>query len=288
MLAYQSGQLVNLPGGLTVPRFFGTIEFSEKMVGLWLEDIVDEVGPNWPLKQYGLVARHLGQFNGTFLAKQERPLWPWLSQNWIRQHVSGAESKFAQLSHSLDQPLTRRWFIDDDADDILRLWEERALFLDALDRLPQTFLHRDAVRRNLFAKQTADGNSQTVAIDWAFVGIGAIGEEIAALVQATLCFSEVDIAEAHKLDKIVFDGYLEGLVEAGWRDDPRLARLGCTAGSLLVFGLGHGLFQFDKTLFPWYEQAFGRPIDEIMGLFAALNHFVLELADEARTLLAAA
>ncbi len=32
VLAYQSGRLTDLPGGLTSPRFWGTHEFSEKVV----------------------------------------------------------------------------------------------------------------------------------------------------------------------------------------------------------------------------------------------------------------
>ena len=130
-----------------------------------------------------------------------------------------------------------------------------------------------------------EGHPQSGPLTLRWLGWG-IGEELAALVLATVVFSDVDIADAHRLDKIVFDGYLEGLAEAGWHGDPRLARLGYTASSPLIFGLGHGLFQFDSTLFAWYEQAFGRPIDEIMGLFAESNHFLLELADEARRLLA--
>ena len=44
VLAYQSGRLSDLTGGLAAPRFFGSIEFSEKVVGLWLEDMIDVVG----------------------------------------------------------------------------------------------------------------------------------------------------------------------------------------------------------------------------------------------------
>ena len=126
-----------------------------------------------------------------------------------------------------------------------------------------------------------------MTVDWAFAGIGAVGEELASLVQGTLCFSKVNIAEARKFGKVVFEGYLAGLDDAGWRGDPRLVRIGYTVGSILTFGLGYGLFQLDKSLYPWYEQAFGRPIDEIMGLFAEQNRYLLELADETRNMLAA-
>ncbi len=283
--AYQSGQLENLPGNIAAPQYFDTITFGEKVAGLWLEELVDAVGPHWPLEQYGIVALHLGQFNGTYLVKQELPSWSWLSRGWVRKIISAGSPRLFHLSQSLDHPLTRRWFIDDDAKGMLRIWEEQSLFLDTLDHLPQTLVHRDAHRDNLFVRRTGDGIDQTVLVDWAFTGIGAIGEELAYLVEGTLCFSKVDVAQIHEFDNIVFNNYLEGLAEVGWRGDPRLVRLGYILASVLVYGLGYGLFQFDENLFPWYERAFGRPIDEIMDLFAAQNHFLLELADEAKTLM---
>ncbi|MBV7335121.1 phosphotransferase [Chloroflexi bacterium TSY] len=288
VLAYQSGQLADLPGSLAAPRFLGITEFFEKVVGLWLEELVDDVGLNWPLEHYGLVARHLGQFNGTFLANQELPCWPWLLRDRLQHLVHGKQAgrKFDQLRASLGEPQTHRWFINkDDANSMLQLWEERGPLLDALYRLPQTVVHGDAFRRNLFARRTQDGHDETVAVDWTFVGMGAIGLELASLVQGTLFFSEVDVAQARTLDRIVFEGYLTGLSEAGWHGDPRQVRLGYTASSAMIFGLGYSAFKLNQDVYPWLEQAFGLPIDQFMDLGAELNRFFLELADEARTLL---
>lgn len=289
VLAYQSGQLTDLPGGLASPRFFGGHEFSDKVVGLWLEDIADAVGSNWPLEQYGLVARHLGQFNGAYLGKQGLPAWPWLSQKWLRAHVALQSASSAdRFSQTLDDPTVRRWFIDGDARRTLRLWEEREMFLDALDHLPQTLLHYDAFRRNLFARHEENGREQTVAVDWTYVGIGAIGEELVSLVHASLSFSEVAMAAAKQLEKICYEGYLEGLKEAGWQGDSRLVRLGYTAGSAMCFGIGYlGLEPPPEDFYPWIEQNLGLSINEAMVLWAELRHFLLELADEARTLMAA-
>lgn len=287
VLAYQSGQLADLPGGLATPRYFGTIEFSPTVIGLWLEDLVDAVGAKWLLEQYGMVARHLGQFNGAFLAQTNLPSWPWLHRDRFQELARGvpAGAKFDQLRQSLDRPQTQRWFLaEDDMHGMLQLWDERVRYIDALNRLPQTLVHGDAFRRNLFARRATDGIMQTVAIDWTFVGIGPIGMELASLVQGSLFFSEVDVAEAYDLDQVVFDGYIAGLADAGWHGDPRQARLGYTASSAMIFGLGYGAFKLNESNYPWLEQAFGLPIDEFMALGAALNRFFLTLADEARTL----
>ena len=196
VLAYQSGRLTELPGGLTSPRFFGTHEFSEKVIGLWLEDIANKVGSKWPLEYYGTVARHLGQFNGAFLTGRDLPPWSWLSHDWLRALVAENAPSAARFSQTVDEPNVRRFYMDGDARRTLRLWEEREQYFAALDRLPQTLLHRDAFRRNLFIRFDAAGNEQIVAVDWAFTGIGAVAEEIVSLVHGSLCFSEVSMAEA--------------------------------------------------------------------------------------------
>jgi hypothetical protein len=288
VLAYQSGRLADLPGGLAAPRFLGTHEFSETVVGLWLEDISDEVGAKWPLEYYGVVARHLGQFNGAFLVERELPAWPWLSHDWLRALVEENATPGAdRFRQTLDEPDLRRWFIDDDARRVFSLWEQRELYFDALNRLPQTLLHRDAFRRNLFVRHDVEGSEQIVAVDWTYVGIGAVGEDLGALIHASLSFSEVSMAEARALETICFEGYLKGLRDAGWHGDPRLVRLGYAAGAAMCFGIGYvGLELPPEDAYPWIEQAFGLPIDEFRILVAELRRFELDLADEARTLMA--
>ncbi len=285
VLAYQSGKLADLPDGLVAPQFFGTYSFSENTVGLWLEDIVDGVG-DWSLKNYGTVARHLGQFNGAFLVASELPTWSWLSQDWLRAKVNTSEATMDRIRQALGQPVIDRWFRDNDVERMLRFWGERAIFHDALDRLPQTLLHRDAFRRNLFIRQNSAGTNETVAVDWTYVGMGAVGEELTSMIFATLAFSEITTAEARDLDSIVFAAYLEGLADSGWEGDPSLVRLGYAAGSALCFGLGYLWFDPPQTAIPWLEQAFGRPFPELIELSTEIKHFTLDLADEARTLIA--
>jgi Phosphotransferase enzyme family len=289
MLAYQSGRLKHLPGNLVAPQCFGIIERSDREVWLWLEDIADAIGAKWPLEQYNLVARHLGQFNGAYL-HGELPSDPWLSRGWLRALVYRAEPNMAQLSRSRDHPLLRRLYSDQLINRIFALWADRERLLDALDRLPQTFCHRDAFRRNLFMRRREDGHTQTVAIDWAFAGIGAIGEELGPLVHASLVYSEIEFSAAQALDNTVFNGYLTGLEDAGWRSDPRLVRFGYTAASALCIIIGYQIgygqpLILDEGGHPWLEQAFGKPIMSLMDLWADTTRFCLDLTDEATTLL---
>jgi hypothetical protein len=286
--AYQSGWLDDLPGGLVAPRSFGVVDHPDGACWIWLEDVTDQIGSHWPLEHYGVVARHAGQLNGVYLVDRPLPSWPWLSSGWWRKYIAESAAAIPLIRDSLDHPLVRRGWPGDASERFFRLWEERDLFLDALDRLPQTLCHLDLFRRNLFARKTADGDDQTVAIDWSYAGRGAIGQELVPLVLAGVAFNEVDLAEAQALEAIVFDGYLKGLGDAGWRGDPRQVRLGYTAASLRYrfAELGHAMsLILDESRHPWAEQVFGRPMEEVEDHWAEVGNLVDSLTDEARELM---
>ena len=288
-LAYQSGVLNDLSGSLVAARCFDVVKREEGVYWVWLEEIVDGKGTEWSLDQYGVAAQHLGQFNGTYLTTEPQPSWPWLSRDWVRNIIEPNASAIAQLEDVLDHPLVSRRYPADVAAGTFRLWEEREIFLAALDRLPQTFCHLDAWNRNLFIRQDGNGREQTVAIDWAFTGLGAIGEEIGPLIQTRNAFVQ---AEAQALDAIAYSGYLDGLRDAGWEGDPQSVRFGYTASSALRYGLGFiaggldTLLNFDESKAVYIKQTFdGRTIEEVADLWAGFMRKLLDLADEARELL---
>jgi hypothetical protein len=269
--AYQSGLLHDLPGGIAAPRCYGVVEWGEDTCWLWLEEVEDRFG-EWPIEQYGVVARHLGQFNGAYLAGRPLPAAPWLSKGWMRSYIERAAPMFGRLRGSLDHPLIRRLLPGAAADELLACWEDRERYLSALERLPRTFCHLDAFRRNLFARHAPDGHEETVAVDWSYSGVGAIGEELVPLVGATLAFFEVKADRAQELEQIVFEGYLRGLRDAGWDGEPRLARVGYVAGLNIRYtlgGLGEALaVVFDERHHAGFERALGRPIGEVMDMYA--------------------
>ena len=286
-LAYQSGVLDNLPGALAAPRCLGVIEPEENEIWMWLEEIIDESGKKWSLENYGRAARHFGQFNGSYLTGTAIPSLPWVSRNWLRGWVSGAPTEaFNLLRRSLDHPLVARLFPNDNLQRLLQVQDEWEMFFKAIERLPQTFCHLDAFRRNLFASYSPEGDARTVAIDWAFTGQGAVGEEIAPLVAASLFFFEVDMSDDHELDQVVFQSYLDGLSDAGWHDDPRMVRLGYVVATTLRYTVPFSLsFLIDESRHAGLEQFFGRSIEEMMVCWSKLTVFQLDLADEAKVLL---
>jgi hypothetical protein len=286
--AYQSGWLADLPGGLAAPRCFGVLDHPDGTCWMWLEEIQDMFASPWPLEHYGIVARHLGHFNGAYLADQPLPGWSWLSSDWLRRYVEQSAPAIEPLRKAQASPWGRRWLPEEDSDRFFRLWEERERFLDALDRLPQTICHFDVFRRNLFARKTAAGDEQTVVIDWAFVGRGPIGADLNPLVWMGIALGGVGMGKLHDLEEIVFEGYLEGLREAGWQADPQQVRLGYTAASVryLFPELGRWLaFILDESLHAAAEQEIGYPMGDVFDTFALMRRLLFSKLDEARDLM---
>ena len=291
VLAYQSGILEDLPGGLVAARCFDIVEYPDGVCWLWLEEVKDEIGVIWPLEHYGIVARHLGQFNGAFLVGRPLPSEPWLSKGWLRSLIArdAVATGIAQLRNSLEYPLVHYVYPPDVAEGFLRLWAGRDTFLDTIDSLPQAFCHLDAFKRNLFSRQSDHGVRDTVAIDWAFAGTGAVGEELVPLVTGSLYYRAVEWDKALELDNLVFDGYLEGLHDAGWRGDPRAVRFGYVTASALRYGLGYIRWcvsaLLDEDVRTQETQVVGCSVEELVDDMAKCSCFLFTLAEEAQGLL---
>jgi hypothetical protein len=300
-LAYQSGLLRDLPGGLAAPRCYGVAEHPDgacqQAYWIWMEALQDEVG-EWPLAGYGTVARCLGQFNGAYLAGRPLPDHPWLTRRWLRRYVERAAPAVDLLLHSLDHPLIRRAVPGLTAGFIQRIWGERQAILEAIERLPQTFCHLDAFRRNLFLRRepsphrTAAGGYQVVAVDWSYAGIAAVGEEIAPLVNASVALGAVHPADQLELEQIVLHGYLEGLGEAGWRGNPDLVRFGYAAASYWRYVVGALIgemipWMLDERHHAAVEQAMGHSMQQGTDRTAAQLAFAEHVYEQAQRLKAA-
>jgi hypothetical protein len=286
--AYQSGWLDDLPGGLAAPRCFGVVDLPDGTCWIWLEEVGEETGPLWPLEHYGVVARHLGQFNGAYLADRTLPGWPWLSSSWLRHYVEQSAPAIEPLRNALASPWGIRWLPEEDSDLFFRLWAERELYLDALDRLPQTICHFDIFRRNLFARKMVNGDDETVVIDWAFVGRGPIGADLNPLVWMSIALGGVEMEKSPDLEQRVFEGYLEGLREGGWKGDPRQARLGYKAASVRYQfpEIGRWLaLILDESLHAEMEQTTGLPFGETCDSVAEMRRLLFRELDEARELM---
>ncbi len=286
LLAYQSGLLADLPGGIESPRCFGALQHPGGDSWLWLEHIQDEASGPWPLQRFASAARRLGAFSGAYLVGRPLPSYRWLSSGWFRSRVTDSAPAIAEFPSVLSHPLVSRAYPAEIAVRVIPLCAEVGWFLDTLDQLPQTFCHLDAHRRNLLLGWGLDGAERLVAIDWAYSGIASVGAELASPVAVSILTGEVDLSSIEELDHTLFASYIAGLQGVGWRGDTRVVRLGYTICVALHFVVGNLPYMIrgalDESSHAIQEELAGCPMPEFMDRVAGLHGFLLDRADEAR------
>jgi hypothetical protein len=242
-LAYQSGMLHHLPGGnVTAPACYSVEEQPDGSLWLWLEDVEDDIGSPWPIEQYAVAARHLGQFNGAYLTEQAIPSSPWVTHNWLRMYVEHAAPMVEFIHKNPNHPIVMHMLPGDSLALVLAVWDGHEHILDVLENLPQVFCHQDAFKRNLFAR---DG--RTIAIDWGYMGNAPVGAELVALVAGSIGFFEIPVERIMEMDRLCFEGYLQGLRDVGWHDDPKLVRTGYAVTLMLRYPVGASVGE----MLPW-------------------------------------
>jgi hypothetical protein len=237
LLAYQSGLLADLPGGLAVPRCLGVVRQPEGRHWLWLEEVSDAFDHRWPFEHHNVAAHPFGCFNGAYLGGRPMPPYPWVTRGDVHQSFGKTAPAMERLRSPLDHPLLSRNNPPDVAQGILRLWDQREVMAETMDRLPKVLCHGGAGKVNLFARRKTGGGYETVAIDWAYMRIGEIGEDMIGLALGPLYRRQFDMDQGIKLESMVFEGYLKGLREAGWKGDRQMLRLGYLVGAALFLGL---------------------------------------------------
>lgn len=281
-LLYRSGLLDDLAGGLTAPRCFGITDLVGGQTWLWLEDIVDADPEPWPLERHALAARHLGEMNGAYLVGKSLPNQQWLSRNALRGWVETFLPRHARLAEAEADAVVGPYCAADLSAGARRLAAGYSPILDALAQLPQTFQHGDAHRGNLFARHSPAGQAETVAIDWAFAGIRAVGEEVESLVTVASLFFAIEHEDINQLADLCITAYIEGLRVAGWHGNSDLARLGFLGAATVRFPLVPVEVLFlDAGTRAQFSAITGRSFDETIRRYQAVRRW--GLAQEAET-----
>ena len=285
--AYASGALDDLPGQLSAPRFAGVVERPDGSRWLCLEEIADAARGPWSLERFEDVARRVGAFNGAYLEGRPVPDAQGLGAGGLRSWVGlGAELLEGPHAATIHGPFAVAAAPNSQA--LARLAADRGRMLAALDGLPQTFVHRDVTPVNLLVRGGQAGRDSYVVLDWALAGLGAIGEDAAGIVGATLWQLLIDPTEANALEEHVLRGYLAGLHEAGWPGDEADARFGYVATLALRFvpltaWWADELDRPDRA--DWFERKFGRRPGGIAEAWGRFHEFTLSRADDACRLL---
>ncbi|HEV8655483.1 MAG TPA: hypothetical protein VGR85_08245 [Candidatus Limnocylindria bacterium] len=277
--AYASGLLEGLPRGLAAPRCYG-VERRDGTLWIWLEHVADDAA-QWDVARYALAARHLGRLGGEYLAGRELPTDAWLSRGWVRAwsaYFSRTMPAILDDDAIWARPTVALLFDPTARDDLRALWRDRERWWRALDRLPLTLSHLDAFRANLMSR-TVDDEVETVALDWAFVGIAPLAADVATLVVASLFYhgDELDPAE---LTAASLEATAAGLRDAGHRisiaDLERAHAINVVARWALPIGPLRAAGDVERE--EKMSQLLRRPYSEIVRLIAERTRYVCALS----------
>jgi hypothetical protein len=285
LLAYGTGMLATLPGGICSPRCYAVSE-HEADNWIWMENIRETGDPAWSMAHFERAARRLGRFAGAWLGGIPLPAAPWLCGSLFRTFYADGEwwANFLNPespNNAWQRPTVQTVFSEPLQSRVLQIWAEKWQLIEANERLPQVLCHNDAHRRNLMLRAAANGEEELVAIDWAFCGPGGLGNDLGELVGTSLSYFAVHPTDAAELEEAVLEGYLSGLRDTGWTGDERLARLGYTLSLALYWG-GTLASEVARVQPENVEAKYGRPLEAVLKGWSALAEFALDRADESR------
>ncbi|WP_167350944.1 phosphotransferase [Paenibacillus amylolyticus] len=255
---FSSGILEYLPGCIIAPRCFAVQDRADHTIGLWMEDVshhskCDHV---WPLDDWGWIAERLGEFHGAYLTgTSSLPQQEWICPYWLKSWVRGCR----QYAPSIQEPKLESGFGDDDTgargrrigvgvserqaiagskqEQAHSIWqwfnqysEQMDKVLNTLEQLPRVLSHQDLGKGNIFLPSERLDDSVLTLIDWQFMSISGVGEELGKLFGVNASFGHIAAEDISAVKEEVFDRYVDGLRTAGWMGDERLARYGyCVA-----------------------------------------------------------
>lgn len=265
----------SLPHGLAAPACYGVMQTDEQ-IWLWQAEAVNTA--SWSWAHYREAAYRLGLWQGQYATGERAlPAYDWLSRNWLRQWIDLPVAKILELLDrfgGLELPVVRNYFSPEEIVRVRRLWGAREQDLAHLERLPQVLCHLDAYRSNFFWH----GDTLTL-IDWEFAGVGALGEEMAAFVGATLLLDHVPMVEAPQLEAVALEGYIAGLRAVG-RDgvtdtvwQAYRAAMPLRYAHMSLAGICRTTMEPDFA--EAWSQKLGKPLDAILTQRAMFVHFML-------------
>jgi hypothetical protein len=272
--AYRSGLLASLTGGLRAPACHLVAERDDGSVALWLEDLRGAPATTWPVERYGTAARHLGRAQGEFVCGRPLPTDRWLSRGWLRDYLTQRDGDMALLDdpEAWRHPLVAAAFPDPPVEELRAMRRGQDRFLAVLDAMPRTLAHLDLHPANLF-----DAGGGTAVVDWAFVGIGALGEDAGNLVPDAALDFHVPPDRLDQLHASVVAGYAAGLRDAGWDGPTEQVRLAMAATMAAKYAwIGPAILRAVREGRPLLNR---RPVAEALAAWAPTVHFLLARAE---------
>lgn len=219
-LAYQSPILTQLNGALRAPHCYGIQPWANGDIWIWLEHGEESgIGNLSDVEKLVVFARHIAQFNAAFLAEKVQPKFPWLARGRVMTYISADISRdAAQHLTQWRHPLVVKQAPASLSNRVAHLFSNTEALVRIVRALPLTLCHGDAHPANLFAKRHIDGRMETIAIDWAALGIEHLGSDLGPLIGGSIHRFAIPIERAAEFETAMVDAYMQALIELGLTD----------------------------------------------------------------------
>ncbi|WP_189112640.1 aminoglycoside phosphotransferase family protein [Pilimelia terevasa] len=190
--AVSAGLLASLPGVFRGPPWLGVERLDATRYRMWQGFVAGLPGESWAAGTLTAAAANLAVMHAQFLARPPAPR-PWYCRSFVEQPALRARASYIDaVREAASDPRVRRLVPRALHRGLRRLWATHPLAVGWLRSVPQTLCHRDLHPGNL--RQTSAG--ATVALDWAQVGVGPPGEDLATMLYCWALTAAVSPAEA--------------------------------------------------------------------------------------------
>ncbi|GKU78420.1 phosphotransferase [Paenibacillus sp. L3-i20] len=228
-LIFESKLLDELPDCIQAPKSYLVEEQQDGTIWLWMEHIVGQYACSQ--HQFNFIARQLGRFNGAYLNGRELPKQEWICREWLKSWTTASQI-YAPKSEAYIERL--------DKDNERSIWTWFQSFsqqlesnVSSLAKLPRVLAHQDLSQMNMLLVQDHNNKDGIVLIDWQFMSISGVGEDLGKMFGLTMGLGIIPSHQYDALQSSLFDAYMLGLRDMGWQGDERLARYGfCLATAL--------------------------------------------------------
>lgn len=219
LAAYRTGVAAGTSAhSLCAPALIGWDE-GPRHVELWLEELTDQHDGQWSVERFGQAAQAIARWDVE--TGRRRPdaefaaNYAWATQHGQPHRLTEAIDELRLLARRTSAGELMTLLDDPGFTRTEAMINSTVARIESLAGFPQSLLHHDLVRSNLFA--LADG--RTAAIDWEAVGVGPLGADLAPLVVGSVRRGEASADDLDELERLVLDNYEQALIEAGAATD---------------------------------------------------------------------
>ncbi|MBN1668916.1 MAG: phosphotransferase, partial [Anaerolineales bacterium] len=164
-------------------------------------------------------------------SKSSYPEYPWLGRDINRQWLQMLPKSELPWDHLL--VLSR--YPEPDKNPFIQLLLQYERFLEKLDSLPKTLSHGDTYPTNFMSRIDPKGREQTVALDWALLGLQALGYDLGQFVFGAI--NNLSDIQKEEITENLFGSYIHGLRDEGCALDAELVRVSFMVSAALRVGL---------------------------------------------------